>query len=81
MRLLRMNPNSPANKGNPPTESRRDFRTRLAWRRLRTLRRWAPTRHLAATAAIVLGILRSPRALTRIFGLSSVTHLLTMVLA
>jgi hypothetical protein len=81
MRLLRIKPNSPANKGNPPTESWRDFKTRLAWQRLRTLRRWAPTRHLTATAAIALGILRSPRALTRIFGLSFFIHLLTVVLA
>jgi uncharacterized membrane protein YbhN (UPF0104 family) len=53
----------------------------LAWQRLRVLQRWAPTRHLAATATVALGILRSPRVLARIFGLSFIIHLLTVVLA
>lgn len=53
----------------------------LASDRLHVLQRWAPTRHLAATATVALGILRSPRALARIFGLSFVIHGLTAVLA
>jgi uncharacterized membrane protein YbhN (UPF0104 family) len=57
------------------------FFVSLAWQRLRILQRWAPTRHLAATATVTLGILRSPRALARIFCLSFVIHLLTVVLA
>jgi len=53
----------------------------FAWDRLRFLQRWAPTRHLAATATVALGILRSPRALVRIFGLSFLIHGLTAVIA
>ncbi len=53
----------------------------LASDRLHVLQRWAPTRHLAATATVALGILRSPRSLTQIFGLSFVVHGLTAVLA
>jgi uncharacterized membrane protein YbhN (UPF0104 family) len=53
----------------------------LAWERLQILQRWAPTRHLAATATVALGLLRSPRALARIFGLSFVIHGLTAVIA
>ena len=57
------------------------FFVSLAWQRLRILQRWAPTRHLAATATVAFGILRSPRALARIFCLSFVIHLLTVLLA
>jgi uncharacterized membrane protein YbhN (UPF0104 family) len=53
----------------------------LASDRLHVLQRWAPSRHLAATATVALGILRSPRALARIFGLSFIMHGLTAVLA
>jgi glycosyltransferase 2 family protein len=57
------------------------FFVSLAWQRLHILQRWAPTRHLAATATVALGILRSPSAFARIFCLSFVIHLLTVVLA
>ncbi len=57
------------------------FFVSLAWQRLHILQRWAPTRHLAATATVALAILRTPRALARIFGLSFAIHLLTVVLA
>ncbi len=53
----------------------------LAWQRLRVLQRWSLTRHLAAAAAIALALLRSPRALIPIFGLSFVIHLLTALAA
>lgn len=53
----------------------------LAWERLRVLQRWTLTRHLAAAAAIALAVLRSPRALIPIFGLSFVIHLLTALAA
>jgi glycosyltransferase 2 family protein len=51
----------------------------LAWERLRFLQRWAPTRHLAASAAVAAGILRSPEALIRVFGLSFGIQFLTAV--
>ncbi len=53
----------------------------LAWQRLHILQRWAPTRHLAATATVALGILRAPRALMRVYVLSFVIHLLTASIA
>jgi uncharacterized membrane protein YbhN (UPF0104 family) len=53
----------------------------LAWDRLHVLQRWAPTRHLAATAKVAVAILRSPEALLRIFTLSFLIHILTAVLA
>jgi uncharacterized membrane protein YbhN (UPF0104 family) len=53
----------------------------LASDRLHVLQRWAPTRHLAATATVALGILRSRGAFARIFGLSFLLHGLTAVLA
>ena len=53
----------------------------LAWRRMRILQHWAPTRHLAATATVALGILRSPHELPPIFGLSFAIHLLTAMIA
>lgn len=49
----------------------------LAWPRLHILQRWSPTRHLAAVATVAADILRSPRALAVIFGLSVVIHLMT----
>ncbi len=49
----------------------------LAWEHLRILQRWAPTRHLAASATVAAGILRSPATLVKVFGLSFVIHLLT----
>lgn len=53
----------------------------LAWQRLRILQRWSVTRHLAAAAAVALTILRSPRSLGAIFGLSILIHLLTALVA
>jgi uncharacterized membrane protein YbhN (UPF0104 family) len=53
----------------------------LTWDRLHILQRWAPTRHLVATATVALGILRAPRALVPIFGLSFLIHMLTTVIA
>ena len=49
----------------------------LAWEHLRILQRWAPTRHLAASATVAAGILRSPSTLTKVFGLSFAIHFLT----
>jgi glycosyltransferase 2 family protein len=49
----------------------------LSWQRLQILQRWAPTRHLAAVAGVAVAILRSPRSLAVIFGLSIVIHLMT----
>jgi uncharacterized membrane protein YbhN (UPF0104 family) len=49
----------------------------LAWERLRILQRWMPTRHLAASATVAAGILRSPATLTKVFGLSFAVHFLT----
>lgn len=53
----------------------------LAWQRLHILQRWAPTRHLVATATVALGIVRAPRALVQVYGLSFVIHLLTAMIA
>jgi uncharacterized membrane protein YbhN (UPF0104 family) len=53
----------------------------LAWERLRFLQRWAPTRHLAATATVAAGILRAPPTLAKIFSLSFTLHLLTAFIA
>jgi len=53
----------------------------LGWKRLNFLQRWMPTRHLAAAAAIGLGILTAPRALAAIFSLSFVIHFLTALAA
>jgi uncharacterized membrane protein YbhN (UPF0104 family) len=53
----------------------------LAWERLRVLQRWSLTRHLAAAAAIAVKILRTPRSLAPIFGLSVLIHLLTVLAA
>lgn len=53
----------------------------LSWEQLNILQRWAPTRHLAATAAVATGILRTPRVMAPIFLLSMLIHLLTVVVA
>ena len=53
----------------------------LAWERLRFLQRWSPTRHLAASATVAAGILRSPPTLAKVFGLSFTLHLLTAFIA
>ena len=53
----------------------------LAWERLQILQRWSLTRHLAAVATVGLRILTSQRALTALFGLSAVIHLLTATVA
>ena len=39
----------------------------LAWDHLSILQRWAPTRHLAASATVAAGILRSPPVLDMVF--------------
>jgi uncharacterized membrane protein YbhN (UPF0104 family) len=53
----------------------------LASERLRILQRWSPTRHLADMAVIAVRILRAPRMLVPIFGLSIVIHLFTATAA
>ena len=53
----------------------------LAWERLRILQRWAPTRHLAATASVALTMLRSPGLLIRVGVLSALIHLMSAVAA
>jgi glycosyltransferase 2 family protein len=53
----------------------------LAWERLHILQRWAPTRHLAAAAGVAATILRSPRVVAPIAGLSILIHLLTALAA
>lgn len=53
----------------------------LGWQRLHFLQRWTPTRHLAASAAVAGGILRSPRTMVPIFLLSMIIHLLTALAA
>jgi glycosyltransferase 2 family protein len=49
----------------------------LAWEHLRILQRWAPTRHLAASATVAAGILRSPPVLAKVFGLTFLIHFLS----
>ncbi|MEJ2435179.1 MAG: lysylphosphatidylglycerol synthase transmembrane domain-containing protein, partial [Pseudolabrys sp.] len=49
----------------------------LASDRLGILQRWAPTRHLAASATVAAGILRSPSTLVSVFGLSFGIQFLT----
>jgi uncharacterized membrane protein YbhN (UPF0104 family) len=51
----------------------------LGWRRLQFLQRWAPTRHLAATATVAMDILRAPRPLATIMAVSFVSHFTTVV--
>ena len=53
----------------------------LASPRLHILQRWAPTRHLAAIAAVGFSVLRSPSSVTAVFGLSFAIHLLTATAA
>lgn len=49
----------------------------LSWQRLKFLEHWAPTRHLVAIAGVAVMILRSPRTLAVVFGLSVMIHLIT----
>jgi hypothetical protein len=49
----------------------------LAWQRLSILQHWSLTRHLVAAATVALAILRSPRAVGAIFGMSIAIHLMT----
>lgn len=53
----------------------------LAWERWRFPQNWTVTRHLAASAGVALAILRSPRSLAAILGLSTLIHLLTALTA
>jgi hypothetical protein len=53
----------------------------LASPRLHILQRWAPTRHLAAIAAVGSTVLRSPPSVAAVFGLSLAIHLLTAAAA
>jgi uncharacterized membrane protein YbhN (UPF0104 family) len=53
----------------------------LGWSRLAILQHWSVTRHLAASAVVAMTILRSPRFLTTIFGVTFLTHLITVVTA
>jgi uncharacterized protein (TIRG00374 family) len=53
----------------------------LAWKRLHLLQHWAVTRHLAAVATVAVEILRTPRALVPIFGLSTLINILTVLVA
>lgn len=49
----------------------------LSSERLHILQRWSLTRHLAAAATVARTILRSPRVLAIIFGMSIVIHLIS----
>jgi glycosyltransferase 2 family protein len=53
----------------------------LSSERLRILQRWSLTRHLADVATIAVQILRSPRTLAPIVGVTIVVHLLTATAA
>ncbi len=53
----------------------------LGWERWHILQRWSLTRHLAASATIASGILRTPRALIPIFSISVLIHFLTALSA
>jgi uncharacterized membrane protein YbhN (UPF0104 family) len=53
----------------------------LAWHRLRFLQHWAPTRHLAAAAAVSAKIVRAPRTVAAIFSLSFLIHFMTAFIA
>lgn len=53
----------------------------LSWKRLRLLQAWSLTRHLADMASVAVQILRSPRTLGLIAGLTVLIHLLTAVAA
>jgi uncharacterized protein (TIRG00374 family) len=53
----------------------------LAWKRLHILQHWAATRHLAAVATVAVELLRTPRALVPIFGLSILINILTVLVA
>lgn len=51
----------------------------LGCKHLGFLQRWAPTRHLAATAALALAILRNPQRLAIVMAISVVSHLTVVV--
>lgn len=51
----------------------------LGCKRLCFLQHWVPTRHLAATAAIAMDILRAPRRLATISAVSILSHLATVL--
>lgn len=53
----------------------------LGWQRLHFLQRWMVTRHLAATATIMTGILRSPSAVIPLFLLSGFIHMMSALSA
>jgi uncharacterized membrane protein YbhN (UPF0104 family) len=53
----------------------------LGWKRLEILQRWALTRHLAAAAGVALALLKAPRALGIVGGLSFTIHVLTALTA
>lgn len=53
----------------------------LGWEGWYILQRWRVTRHLAASATVAIGILRTPGVLTPIFSISVMIHLLTALSA
>lgn len=53
----------------------------MGWRRLRFLQRWRITRHLAAAASVAGKLVSSPRAGSRVAGLSVAIHLFTVLAA
>ncbi len=53
----------------------------LAWERLTILQHWTVTRHLAASAAVVLRILQSPRDVSAITATSLLIHFSTVYVA
>lgn len=53
----------------------------LGWKRWHILQRWPLTRHLAASAAVAIGIFRSPSVLVPILSISVLIHLLNALSA
>ena len=53
----------------------------LGWERWRFLQRWTLTRHIAASAMIAIGILRTPRTLGAVTLISVMSHMLTALCA
>ncbi len=53
----------------------------LGWERWHFLQRWTLTRHLAASATIAVGILRTPRTLGSVSLISVLSHILTALCA
>ena len=53
----------------------------LGWERWRFLQRWSLTRHVAATATVAIGILRTPRTLGLVALISVMSHMLTALCA